>query len=622
VFTVTSAADAGPGTLREAVARADAAPDPDEVAFDPALAGRAVGLSTVGDISAGRSALLVTTPVTVTGTGQTITRIGEAAFRLFTVTGTGSLTLTDLTLTNGLAQGGFDRGAKAAMGGAIYNQGTLRVVGCTLTGNQAVGGPLLPSGLGPGGNGNGGAVFNDGGAVTILNSTLTGNSAVGAGGMSAGSGFGGGVFNTDGAVTLTNVTIAGNTVGSRGFAIAPPAGGAVYNFSSAGVVTVTLANCVLANTTTTGTAPVPIVPYDVVNNQQGGTATLDATGPNLVSVAVLNAGGGVTGVEFTVADPLLGPLQDNGGPTQTLAPSADSPAIDAGDNAAAAGIATDQRGDGFARVSRGRVDLGAVEVQFPLAPVLVGGPPDGTALVLDPSDGSYQPGAALTFFPDFAGGVRTAVADVTGDGVPDFVGGAGPGGGPRVAVLDGATGGRVADFFAFEPSFAGGVFVAAADLDGDGRAEVAVTPDRGGGPVVAVYSGAALSSGTAGQLARFFGIGETGFRGGARPALGDVNGDGTPDLVVSAGYLGGPRIAVFDGRSLAAGPVKLLPDFFAFEPGLRNGAFVAAGDVTGDGRADLAFGGGPGGAPRVRLFDGAALLAAASFASPDDVPGA
>ena len=88
---------------------------------------------------------------------------------------------------------------------------------------------------------------------------------------------------------------------------------------------------------------------------------------------------------------------------------------------------------------------------------------------------------------------------------------------------------------------------------------------------------------------------------------------------------GGPRIAIFDGRSLAAGsgdPGRLVGDFFAFEDTLRNGAFVAAGDVTGDGVADLAFGGGPGGAPRVRLFDGKALLGAAAFTNLDAVPAA
>jgi hypothetical protein len=101
-----------------------------------------------------------------------------------------------------------------------------------------------------------------------------------------------------------------------------------------------------------------------------------------------------------------------------------------------------------------------------------------------------------------------------------------------------------------------------------------------------------------------------------------VNGDGTPDLVVSAGFLGGPRIAIFDGRDVAAGsgsPGRLVADFFAFEDTLRNGSFVAAGDVDGDGAADLAFGGGPGGAPRVRVFGGRQLLGAGGFTTLDEV---
>jgi uncharacterized delta-60 repeat protein len=256
----------------------------------------------------------------------------------------------------------------------------------------------------------------------------------------------------------------------------------------------------------------------------------------------------------------------------------------------------------------------------PIGPgaVAVGGRPDGTATIFSPVSDGYQAVDALAYFPGFAGTVRTAVADVTGDDTPDYVGGAGPGGGPNVVVFDGKTGGKVADFYAFEVTFTGGVFVAAGDLDGDGTAEVVVTPDRGGGPVVAVFDGSGAERG------RFLGIEDPAFRGGARPALGDLTGDGAADLVVSAGFLGGPRIALFDGRSVAGGggPVKLVADFFAFESTLRNGAFVAAGDVDGDGVAEVAFGGGPGGAPRVRLFDGKALLTAGGFSNLDEVPAA
>ena len=83
-----------------------------------------------------------------------------------------------------------------------------------------------------------------------------------------------------------------------------------------------------------------------------------------------------------------------------------------------------------------------------------------------------------------------------------------------------------------------------------------------------------------------------------------------PDVIVAAGFGGGPRIAIWDGTSLRPGvtPRKLVPDFFAFEPQLRNGVYVSAGDVDGDGLADLVTGAGPGGGPRVKVFRGADLL--------------
>ncbi len=268
----------------------------------------------------------------------------------------------------------------------------------------------------------------------------------------------------------------------------------------------------------------------------------------------------------------------------------------------------------------------------PVGTLSLGGTPDGSVTPLLPdADGTFARAAALNIYPNFPGSVRTATADVNGDGVPDVITGPGPGGGPNVVVTDGKTGAVLANLDAFETTFTGGVFVAAADVNGDGKAEVVVTPDQGGGPVVAIYDGAALAAGknNAGELVRFLGIDDAAFRGGARPALGDVNGDGAADLVVAAGFGGGPRVAVYDGPRTAdrsrwdfAGrggpkglgqaiflPPKLVGDFFVFEPTLRNGVFVAAGDLNGDGKAEVVFGGGPGGGPRVLAFDGAALMA-------------
>ncbi len=238
---------------------------------------------------------------------------------------------------------------------------------------------------------------------------------------------------------------------------------------------------------------------------------------------------------------------------------------------------------------------------------LAGGTPDGKVQVLTPTRGTYAVAGTMTVYDGFPSSVRATTADVTGDGTPDYITGAGPGGRPQITVFDGRTGNVVADFLAFEPSFTGGVFVAAADLNGDGKAEIVVAPDQGGGPRVVVFSIA--TGGAATMRASFFGIDDANFRGGARVAVGDVNRDGTPDVLVAAGFLGGPRVALFDGKTILGGiPTRLVNDFFAF-PGtdaiaLRNGAFAAIGDLNGDGFADLIFGGGPGGAPRVFILNG------------------
>ena len=229
--------------------------------------------------------------------------------------------------------------------------------------------------------------------------------------------------------------------------------------------------------------------------------------------------------------------------------------------------------------------------------------------VYDAPSGELR-GTFDAFGPSFTGGVRVATGDVDGDGIPDIIVAPGPGGGPTVRVFSGATvtSGSpqvIRTLDAFEPSFTGGVFVASGDFDRDGIADIVVSADQGGGPRVRILSGKDGS-----VIADFLGIDDPNFRGGARIAVGDVNGDGTPDLIVGAGFGGGPRVAVFDGRTLRPGatPGKLFADFFVFEQSLRNGVYVAAGDLNGDGHSDLIFGGGPGGGPRGFALSGRDLI--------------
>jgi hypothetical protein len=250
--------------------------------------------------------------------------------------------------------------------------------------------------------------------------------------------------------------------------------------------------------------------------------------------------------------------------------------------------------------------------------VSVSGSPSGTASTF--SFNASKQLTAVTGASNFApfsglgtGDVRSTTGDVNGDGVADRIYASGPnvGAGDLVRIIDGVTGkdllsGTNFSTYAGENFSTIGIFVAAADIDGDGKAEVVVSPDQGGGARVQVFR---FQGGSLVQVANFFGIEDPAFRGGGRLALGDINADGFADVIVAAGFGGGPRIAVFSGKNLtsfgsAGSPPKLFGDFVVFEPGLRNGTWVTAGDTNGDGFADLVFGGGPGGGPRVFAIDG------------------
>ena len=179
--------------------------------------------------------------------------------------------------------------------------------------------------------------------------------------------------------------------------------------------------------------------------------------------------------------------------------------------------------------------------------------------------------------------MTVAAGDVNGDSSSDIITGAGSGApGGHVKVFDGQTGAEIRSFFAFD-GFSGGVTVAGGDVNGDGRADIIIGAGPGSpGGHVKVFDG------TTGALGPSF-FAYTGFSGGIFVASGDVNGDSYDDIITGTDSGTAGHVKVFDGLSLAE-----LDSFFAYGPSFTGGVRVAAGDVNGDGRADIITGTGAG----------------------------
>ena len=386
IITVTNTNDNGPGSLRQALIDAN---DGDTINFAVTVT---IGLTS--------DELLVNKSVTISGPGTDVLAInGNATYRVFHIAPSKIVTISELTITNGNASN-----EPVPDGGGIYNDhATLTLGNCTITNNVAFrdGGGVHNAGAATltlndcviNGNvtGNdGGGICNDGtGGAAIMginNSTVSSNSAThGAGICNDGrmkgatllqisnttlsnnsAGYDAGailnIADTKGTATLSNCTISGNSAPNYGGGINNVAGLTItnstfaFNSASAGggiangnPVTVSIGNTVFQ----TGKVG------ENIYNCCGGT--INSHGYNLSND---NGGGYLNGPGDQInTNPLLGPLQENGGPSLTHALSPGSPALDTGDPSFTPPPFYDQRGPGFDRVVNGRIDIGSFEVQ-------------------------------------------------------------------------------------------------------------------------------------------------------------------------------------------------------------------------------------------------------------------
>jgi hypothetical protein len=209
---------------------------------------------------------------------------------------------------------------------------------------------------------------------------------------------------------------------------------------------------------------------------------------------------------------------------------------------------------------------------------------------------------------------------------PVYAIGANAGQAPRVTVTDPVTGAVVGNFLAFTRSYRGGVRVAVADVNGDGVYDIIVGRANGLSQVKVIdgtklnqvnpRTGVILPSALLGNFLSY----QRGFVGGVSVAAGDINGDGLADVITGPGSRRRSNVMVIDATKLNQGspnktipPSAVLANILAYQKGFRGGVRVGAGDFNGDGRIEIVTGQGPGGGSRVKVFGGPDLTVKAAF---------
>jgi N-acetylneuraminic acid mutarotase len=338
IITVANTNDSGPGSLRQALAVAN---DGDTITF-----------AVTGIIGLTSGELVINRNITISGPGANLITVSRAAgaapFRIFHVMLGHNVIIEAITISNGSVLDTF--------GGGIYNfESALTVISCALAGNSALGQ-----------QGSGGGIYSNGGgaggnaSLTIINSAFSGNTATT-----------GGAVGNNGSSGMANLTISNSTLSDNSASFV---GGGVDDHTASGTASVTITNSTLSENTSANISMFKGGVLDIgntvlkaavsgVNLEIGKLATVTSRGHNVSSD---DAGGFLTGPGDQInTNPLLGPLQDNGGPTFTHALLVGSPAIDAGDPKFSPPPFFDQRGPGYPRVVNNRVDKGSFEVQAP-----------------------------------------------------------------------------------------------------------------------------------------------------------------------------------------------------------------------------------------------------------------